>query len=105
MAAESGFEVQADAVTRHATTVDEVAAQVVQGRSAAASVQLGRDAYGFLCQAIPSLLDPLQSATVSALQEAADSLQRSADDLRTTARAYTDADERTAGDFRGGSRR
>ncbi|WP_250034259.1 type VII secretion target [Paractinoplanes maris] len=103
MGAESGFEVQADAVGRQAATVDEVAEQVIQGRSAASAVTIGRDAYGFLCQLIPALLDPLQEATVDALQEAADSLQRSADDLRTTARAYTGSDERTAGAFRGGN--
>jgi hypothetical protein len=99
MSAESGFEVQADAITRHASTVDDVADQVAQGRGAASAVTMGRDAYGFLCQLIPTLLDTLQEATADALQEAADSLQRSADELRMTARAYTASDERTAAAF------
>ncbi|WP_250002942.1 type VII secretion target [Actinoplanes sp. M2I2] len=102
MGTESGFEVQADAITRQATTVDEIADQVAQGRSAASAVTIGRDAYGFLCQLIPTLLTPLQEATVDALREATDSLQRSADDLRSTARAYQDSDDRTASGFRGG---
>lgn len=103
MGAESGFEVQGDGISRHAATVDEVAERVAQGRSAASSVVIGRDAYGFLCQLIPTLLAPLQDATVNALQEATDSLQRASDDLRATAREYTASDERTAGAFRGGS--
>ncbi|GAB2567820.1 hypothetical protein Aab01nite_44280 [Paractinoplanes abujensis] len=103
MGDESGFEVQGDAIMRHASTVDDVAEQVAQGRSAASSVVIGRDAYGFLCQLIPSLLDPIQDATVNALQEATDSLQRASDDLRATAREYNASDERTAGAFRNGS--
>lgn len=101
MDAESSFEVQAEAITRQAETVDEVADQVVHGRSAASAITIGRDAYGFLCRIIPTLLDPVQEATADALQQAADALQRSADDLRTTARAYASADERTAAELRG----
>jgi hypothetical protein len=102
---EHGFEVQATALITHATTVDQVADLVGEGRSAAAAVGLGRDAYGVLCQLIPALLDSLHEATITALQDAADSLQRSADDLRATARDYTGSDQRTAQVFRGGSTR
>lgn len=105
MTADSGFQVQADAILRHAATVDEVAAQVAQGRAGAATVSVGRDAYGMLCQLIPSLLQPVHESTVNALQEAADSLQRSADDLRATARDYTGSDERTADAFGDGDSR
>lgn len=97
-----GFQVQADALTRHAATVDEVSAQVAQGKAAASAVSLGRDAYGILCSVIPSLLDPVHESVIDALQEAADSLQSSADDLRATARDYTGSDKRTGDDFGGG---
>ena len=102
--ADPGFQVQADAITRHATTVDEVSAQVAQGRAAAAAVNLGRDAYGILCSAIPGLLEPVQESVISALQESSDALQSAADDLRTTARDYTGSDQRTADDFGGRTR-
>ena len=103
MAAEPAFEVQADAVARHAATVDDVAEQTARSRSAASSVTVGPDAYGFLGRLIPALLDTAQDATVNALQESVDALQRSADDLRTTARRYAEADERAADGFRRGS--
>jgi hypothetical protein len=101
MSADPGFQVQADAITRHATTVDEVAAQVAQGKSAASTITIGRDAYGILCSLIPTLLDPVQESVIEALQEAGDSLQSAADDLRATARDYTGSDQRTADQFRG----
>jgi hypothetical protein len=94
--------VQAAAVSAHAATVDQIASDVSQGRSAAATIAIGRDAYGILCQLIPTLLDPIQEATITALQEVTDSLQRSADDLRATASDYTGSDRRTADDFNGG---
>jgi hypothetical protein len=101
MAGNAGFSVQAEALDRHAATVDEVAAHVGQARSAAATVSIGRDAYGFLCSLIPALLDPIQHQAIAALGEAADSLQRAADDVRVTARRYTDSDTRTADVFDG----
>jgi excreted virulence factor EspC (type VII ESX diderm) len=102
MTGDPGFQVQAEAIIAHAGTVDDVAAEVAQGRSAASTVRMGRDAYGILCQLIPTLLDPIQEQVVAAMQEAADSLQRAADDLRATARDYTGSDDRTANVFRGG---
>ncbi|SNY54897.1 type VII secretion target [Paractinoplanes atraurantiacus] len=102
MTGDSGFQAQAAAIIEHAGIVDEVAAQVGQGRSAASVVHMGRDAYGFLCKMIPALLEEVQDSTISALPEAADSLERSADDLRTTARNYSAADDRTATAFRSG---
>jgi hypothetical protein len=101
MTGDSGFAVQAEALVMHAATVDEVAAQVGQARSAAATVPMGRDAYGVLCSLIPASLDPIQEQATAALGEASDSLQRSADDLRATARHYTGSDTRTADVFHG----
>ncbi|MFI5891466.1 hypothetical protein ACIA5D_15285 [Actinoplanes sp. NPDC051513] len=67
MSADPGFQVQADTITRHATTVDRVADQVAEGRGAAAAVSIGRDAYGILCSLIPSLLEPVPSPDVRAM--------------------------------------
>lgn len=103
---EQGFAVQAQALNTHAGTIEQVADAVRQGRSAAASVQMGREAYGRLCQLIPSLLDPVQDAAVSTLADAVEALHRSADDLRTIAGRYTTGDERVADLFGGdGTRR
>jgi|SRR3954471_4856926 hypothetical protein len=99
MAGDSGFQAQADAIARHATTVDRVADQVSEGRDAAAAVSIGRDAYGILCSLIPALLEPVQDGVIDSLREAAESLQTTADDLRSTARDYTGSDARTARDF------
>ena len=101
MSSDPGFQVQADAIAAHADTLDEVAGELTQGRSAAATVSMGPEAYGILCRIIPSLLEPLQDATITALAEATDLLESSADDLRTTARDYADSDRRTADTFRG----
>jgi uncharacterized protein YukE len=100
---DASFQVQAAALDTHAATLDQIADEVSQGRSAAASIAIGRDAYGILCQLIPTLLEPIQEATITALQEATDSLQRSADDLRATASDYNGSDRRTADDFNGRS--
>jgi hypothetical protein len=102
MAGDSGFAVQAHALIKHAGTVDEVISQVEQAHSAAATVRMGREAYGILCQLIPAMLDPIQDLTIAALREAADALQRSADALRATARDYTGSDVRTGDVLRGG---
>jgi hypothetical protein len=100
----AGFQAQADAIVRHAATVDEVASRVAEGRGAAGAVELGPEAYGKLCSLIPALLDPVQTAVIDALGEATDALQSAADDLRATARDYTGTDTRAADDFHGGAR-
>lgn len=74
-----------DAVRRHAASVDGVARDVDLARAATASVQLGREAYGKLCQFLPTLLEPVAGAAVDALTESVASLQETATNLRTTA--------------------
>ncbi|GIJ25139.1 hypothetical protein Vqi01_03010 [Micromonospora qiuiae] len=105
MVGEPGFDVDGQALRQHAGSVDEVAEMVDQCRRAAGSVQLGRHAYGRLCQLIPSLLDPVQQATVNALNEATDALQRTADDLRATANRYESGDQNVAAIFGRGTGR
>ncbi|MEH0819836.1 MULTISPECIES: type VII secretion target [unclassified Micromonospora] len=103
MAGHQGFEVDSQTVRAHSGTVDGVADEVDQCRRAAASVQLGRDAYGRLCQLIPSLIDPIQQATIDTLNGATDALQRAADDLRFTAREYESGDQAVATRFTRGA--
>lgn len=99
MAGEPGFEVESQALRTHSGTVDGVADAVDQCRRAAASVQLGREAYGRLCQLIPFLLNPIQEATTDALGDAALELQRAADDLRVVASRYDSGDQTAAALF------
>ncbi|MFI5955999.1 type VII secretion target [Cryptosporangium sp. NPDC051539] len=91
-----GFGVRPADVIRHATSVDDVATRVDQARSASATVGLGRDAYGVLCSALPSLFDPAQRTAVDAFRDSVDALQRTADDLRAAATGYRGADRSTA---------
>ncbi|GGM51579.1 hypothetical protein GCM10011608_40630 [Micromonospora sonchi] len=105
MVGEPGFDVDSRALRQHAGSVDGVAEMVDQCRRAAGSVQLGRHAYGRLCQLIPSLLDPVQQATTNALHEATDALRRTADDVQASAIRYESGDQDVAALFGSGAGR
>ncbi|MEV4765937.1 type VII secretion target [Micromonospora chokoriensis] len=95
------FEVDAQSLRVHASTVDDTADAVDECRRAASSVALGRDAYGRLCQLIPSLLHPTQEAAIDSFGETVRALQEAADGLRTVADRYERGDERSAVRFDG----
>lgn len=65
------------------------------GRSAAAHVQLGHEAYGKICAFLPGLIDPVADATVRALAESASALRETATNLRSAA-SGADASDRAA---------
>ena len=94
-----GFDVTASALSGHAGSVDQVSDAIDQARSAGAQVELGREAYGQLCQFVPTLIDPLQQAGVAALAAAVDALRESADALRTAAGSYGRVDDVAAQNF------
>jgi hypothetical protein len=98
------FEVVADALRKHAGSVDAIADRVETARSARAQAQLGRDAYGKLpvCQMIAGLLDPVQQYGVDALAAAVDALQGSAGALRTAATRYDTGDASVRAAFSAG---
>jgi hypothetical protein len=54
-------------IASHAGTVRDIADEVRVARDAGNQVALGRDACGILCQAIPTLLEPIQGAMLDAL--------------------------------------
>jgi hypothetical protein len=66
-------------IRTHAGSVRQVGDAVELARSAAAQVQLGREAYGQLCQFLPGMFDEVQQAAVDALAAAVGSL----DEART----------------------
>jgi hypothetical protein len=75
----------ADSVRRQAATVDAIAADVEQARSAAGQVTMDTQAYGMLCQFLPGLLMPVFAVAVTTLDGSADGLRETAADLRVTA--------------------
>ncbi|MGC4746126.1 type VII secretion target [Micromonospora sp. DT201] len=96
-----GFEVDPQTLRIHASAVDDTADTVDECRRAAASVALGRDAYGRLCQLMPNLLHSLQDATVDSFGETARALQEAADGLRSVSDRYERGDQDVATRFDG----
>lgn len=99
-----GFAVDVWTLRAHASAVDESADSVDGCRRAAATVELGRAAYGRLCQVIPHLLESVQESIVDSLEETACQMQRAADALRAVAGQYDQGDQRAASRFGGGER-
>jgi hypothetical protein len=90
----TGMRFPAEAVRRHADTVDGTAEQMALARSAVREVSMDRQAYGELCQFLPGLLDPLFNGAVDVVNGAVDALSETAYRLRATAATIeaTDAD-------------
>jgi len=97
----AGFSVEVEALKTHASNVDFIAGSVDQAKQAGEHVRMGHMAYGFLCQIIPLLLEPLQRAAVDAANDTADALRSAATELRSTASRYEHG-EQSAGDLFGG---
>jgi hypothetical protein len=88
----AGVEFPADDVLRHADTLSESAAAILQARSAAGEVAMGSQAYGQLCQFLPVLLSPLFASATDVMNDAVDALEETALNLRRTARDMTATD-------------
>jgi len=93
-----GEEIQfpADAVRGHAGSVDGIADAVRQGRSAVHEVTMDTQAYGQLCQFLPTLLSPIFALAIGALDDAEDALRETADNLRAVVSSTTATDESAA---------
>jgi hypothetical protein len=86
----------ADSVRQHAATVDVIAADVEQARSAAGEVTMDTQAYGMLCQFLPGLLMPVFAVAGTSLGGSADALHETAADLRVTAGQMDSTDQGSA---------
>jgi hypothetical protein len=86
----------ADAVRRHAATVDAIAADVEQARGAAGEVTMDTQAYGMLCQFLPALLMPVFAVAATSLDGSADALHETAAGLRVTADQMDGTDQGSA---------
>jgi Excreted virulence factor EspC, type VII ESX diderm len=98
-----GFAVPTAALTTHATTVDTIADETALAGQAGDQVRLGADAYGQLCQILPSALDPIAGLLVDAARGTGEALHDTARLLRTAAGAY-DGTDRTSADRLNGLR-
>ncbi|GAA2487427.1 hypothetical protein [Winogradskya humida] len=95
-----GMAFPAETVLRHAGSVGEASDGMAQARDAAATVAMGSEAYGQLCQFLPALLNPLFSGATDVLSDAVDALGETELNLRATASAMTGADSGSAQRFR-----
>ena len=87
-----GVRFPADAVHRHAGSVDGIADAVAQARAAVHEVGMDTQSYGQLCQFLPGLLSPIFALAVDALDDSGAALRETANNLRTTATATTATD-------------
>jgi hypothetical protein len=95
----AGFNVLPDALAGHAGSVTTAGLAVDTAAAAGEQVRLGSQAYGLLCQVIPTLLEPIQQATVAAARDSGSSLRSAADQLRDTAQRYLAAEESVGEQF------
>lgn len=92
----TGVEVVSDQLRRHARTLDDLSRNEDRVRNAAEHVALGTDAYGQLCQLMPTLLRPLQDTIVQAVKQTTTSLSVTAAALRHAADEYDLTDKAAA---------
>jgi hypothetical protein len=88
------FTVEPDAVSRHSGADDAAGDAIAQAAEAAATTCLDAHAYGFLCQFLPMVLEPLQLKIVEALKSECQALHTAASLLLDVAAQYeqTEAD-------------
>jgi hypothetical protein len=89
-------EFPAEAVLRHSEAVRGASEELALARSAAGEVVMDSQAYGQLCQFLPTLLSPLFGAATGVMNDAVEALGETALKLRTTASAMTATDTASA---------
>jgi len=100
MSGPGAFQVDSASLVTHAGEVDRIGDELATGAQAGQAVQTDTRAYGQLCQFVPALLNGLQQAMVDGMTTAAESSHDTADQLRSVAAAYDDADRNSAGRLR-----
>ena len=89
----SGVQFPAEAVLRHADQVNQASNDLATARAAVGAVTMDSEAYGQLCQFLPTLLSPLFSSAANVMNDAVEALGETALNLRKIASdmAATDA--------------
>ncbi|HEU0079575.1 MAG TPA: type VII secretion target [Longimicrobiaceae bacterium] len=96
-----GYEVITEALVTHATSLGRIADQLGTALDAANTVSMPRDAYGVICQFFPPMIDPIEQAGVSAIQQGVTSMNESVTAVNTTAREYDAVETTNAQSFGG----
>ena len=94
----NGVQFPSTAVRGHAGTVEGVADEVQQARSAVHEVTIDTQAYGKLCQFLPGMLAPVCELAVDTMNGSIEALHETAAGLRDVAASMDATDE-------GGARR
>lgn len=93
-----GFDVEPDELTAHASHLDGLVDRL-NNAVQAADYALSDEAYGLLCAFLPPIVNPTGQQAKDAVSAAAEGMQTTADNVRTTAQAYVDGDKEEAQPF------
>lgn len=85
------FQVELGALRSHAGRVDEVASAVGQAVGAAETT-LDSKAFGVMCQFLPPVVSSSQTQTVDCVRGLAETLTKTASEVRDMANTFEDAD-------------
>jgi hypothetical protein len=88
----SSVQFPAEAVLRHADAVRDASDQMGRARAAAGEVAMSSDAYGQLCQFLPTLLSPVFGIAVGVMNDAVEALGETALNLSKTTADMTTTD-------------
>jgi hypothetical protein len=89
-------EFPAESIRQHVITVNDVSEQMSLARSAVREVTMDSQAYGQLCQFLPSLLTPLFGGAAEAMSDAVEALAETSLKLRATVLAMEATDAANA---------
>lgn len=97
-----GYEVVTEALVAHATSLGRIADQLSTALDAANTVSMPRDAYGVICQFFPPMIDPIEQAGVTAIQQSVSSMNDTVTAVQNTARDYDAVETANSQSFGGG---
>lgn len=90
------FQVNAEDLHAHSTTVSGVAGKVSEASAAAGTVEMGGHAFGLMCQFLVGSVKESDTSTASAITSMSSALTSTSTDLQTMADDYTASDEAAA---------
>ena len=97
----TGFDVLPTELRSHANGVDGLAERLGEALYAARQVSMAGDAYGVICQFLPSLLNEIEQQGYDALGAGQNGVSELATNLRHTADEYERRDDDSAVRFEG----
>ncbi|GAA2998316.1 type VII secretion target [Actinokineospora diospyrosa] len=95
----SGYDVVTAELTSHASKVAALAARLRGAVDAANTVTMDDSAYGVVCQPFAMLLQPFEEMGVRALQQATDTVDTTAGQVRDTVEGYESNETAEAASF------